>query len=365
MYCRNCGKELNENSRFCPACGTEVRQTHSANEQFVNTMETETMEMPPFDNEDDLTSISTKGHTSSASSRRTAVGVGKTKTVKIIAGIAIAAVVIGGGVFAYHTLHNTPARQVADKDTSSTAKKSLDNASKSVKTPSKDSVNDKASKSNSTDEKKAAEPATKPAAEPAADSGANSANGAISSGGTPNTSWQDTYVSFLKEKEEYYASTFFNPDHYTIIDINNDGLPEVVIDYGVAAYGASVCTYNASKGEITELQLGHTAINYIKDENLLRYSGGGMDSYYDQVYSIQNGAFVLKFDGQYGAPDNTQVQIDESGMPVYVYNVNGQRVSSEEEYNSLLNKVFNVNSAQYTYDLPGYTYDEVVAEIMN
>ena len=23
MYCRNCGKEMEENSRFCPYCGTE------------------------------------------------------------------------------------------------------------------------------------------------------------------------------------------------------------------------------------------------------------------------------------------------------------------------------------------------------
>ena len=24
MYCRNCGQELNENDRVCPACGTPV-----------------------------------------------------------------------------------------------------------------------------------------------------------------------------------------------------------------------------------------------------------------------------------------------------------------------------------------------------
>lgn len=28
MYCRKCGKELSEEDRYCPQCGTEVRGTH-------------------------------------------------------------------------------------------------------------------------------------------------------------------------------------------------------------------------------------------------------------------------------------------------------------------------------------------------
>lgn len=33
MYCRNCGQELNDNDRICPACGTPVDKSNAAAEE--------------------------------------------------------------------------------------------------------------------------------------------------------------------------------------------------------------------------------------------------------------------------------------------------------------------------------------------
>lgn len=36
MYCKHCGKELDENIRFCPACGTEQKVASQVDEEIVS-----------------------------------------------------------------------------------------------------------------------------------------------------------------------------------------------------------------------------------------------------------------------------------------------------------------------------------------
>lgn len=80
-----------------------------------------------------------------------------------------------------------------------------------------------------------------------------------------------------------------------------------------------------------------------------------MDVYFDKVYSIQDGKFVLEFDGEYGAADNSNVVITESG-PVYEYSCNGEPVSGESEYKNRLHQIYDESKATNPYD--GAVYDQ-------
>ena len=84
-------------------------------------------------------------------------------------------------------------------------------------------------------------------------------------------------------------------------------------------------------------------------------SGGHMDGYYDTIYSIVDGKFVEQCGGEYGAEDNTNVQYDANGDPIYKYYWDGTQVSSKAEYQKLLNKVFNEQRSTDPFD--GATYD--------
>ena len=84
--------------------------------------------------------------------------------------------------------------------------------------------------------------------------------------------------------------------------------------------------------------------SYQEKENLIRSSGGRMDHYYDEIYRIRNGGFELVISGEYGSEDNTQVQYDSKGDPIYQYFWNGEKVENWEAYEAKLNEVFSLGS---------------------
>ena len=86
--------------------------------------------------------------------------------------------------------------------------------------------------------------------------------------------------------------------------------------------------------------------SYIEGENLFLDSGGHMDEYYDIVYSIEDGTFVVQAKGECGAEDNANIQFDAEGFPIYNYYWNGNQVSGEAEYEELLNKAFDKGRAK-------------------
>ena len=101
-----------------------------------------------------------------------------------------------------------------------------------------------------------------------------------------------------------------------------------------------------------------------------------MDVYYDKIYTIQDGQFVLLYSGNYGVENNGDRQLDESGRLIYNYYWNGSQVSSEEEYMNLLNQVYNTDMAVSPYDGAEYSdgryignglcnYDEIIEAINN
>ena len=200
-------------------------------------------------------------------------------------------------------------------------------------------------------------------------------------GNNPTEEWKQAYVDFvdsMHEKLQYESSGAVHVinEIYKLVDINGDEIPELYINTGSTAGGDYICTY--AGGEVVEQYVWNYGFSYIEGQNLFRDSGGHMDVYYDKIYSLKDGAFVLIASGEYGAEDNSDVQMDENGNFIYDYRWNGQAVSSEEEYMDLLVQVYDTqravnpfNGAEYDERASRYVgnglcnYDEIIEKIIN
>ncbi len=166
--------------------------------------------------------------------------------------------------------------------------------------------------------------------------------------------WQDAYIGYINDKKHNW--TYFDDTNmylYRLVDINNDDIPELYIDYGTTASGSVLCSFY--EGSIIEQWLWTYGLSYIEGENLFMDSGGHMDFYYNKVYCISDGEFVLLYEGEYGAPDNSHVQYDSEGNPLYNYYWRGTQIPSKAEYSDLLNAVYDPQKSVNLYE--GLTYD--------
>lgn len=156
--------------------------------------------------------------------------------------------------------------------------------------------------------------------------------------GTGNAeSYRDAYLSYLDDFEYADACT------YSLIYVDDDDIPELVIDNGYEAAGCIVLTFH--EGVLDEWQSSRLNFTYIEKGNLLCNSDGHMGYYYDYVYTIRNGKWEYVDGGEYGdGPDG--LQFDENGDYIYVYQWSGKEVS-EEEYEARLNKVYPLDKQKH------------------
>ncbi|MBO4897346.1 MAG: hypothetical protein J5590_03515 [Clostridia bacterium] len=175
-------------------------------------------------------------------------------------------------------------------------------------------------------------------------------------------SWKQAYINYL---ESLTSNESYNIDAETfaLIDLNDDGIPELYEDHGSTAGGAEVLTY--FNGNLESQYMYTYGLHYIEGENLFRDMGGHMDGYYDEIYRIENGKFISVASGAYGAEDNTNVQFDENGKPIYEYYWEDTEVS-EEEYEEMLNSVYDTSreTDPYSEELM-YDYNEIYDVIEN
>lgn len=165
--------------------------------------------------------------------------------------------------------------------------------------------------------------------------------------------WKEAYINYVNEHGNTYDSFGHAMEIYKLVNINNDSIPELYINFGSTADGDVICTYY--DGKVLEQPMWNYGFSYIEGQNIFRDAGGHMDVYHDKIYSIENGQFVLLHEGNYGAADNSHVQFDSDGYPIYDYYWDGTEVSSETEYMNLLNEVYNAQQAITPFD--GAEYD--------
>lgn len=174
--------------------------------------------------------------------------------------------------------------------------------------------------------------------------------------------WKMEYIEYIKgiaQKDSY----IYDNGKFLFVNINGDDIPEIFYDSGSGYGGSGIITYSNKK--VVELHMGNSSyINYIEGKNIFKYSGGHMDVYYDKIYSIDNGEFVLHYSGDYGASDNSNIQFDSDGNLIYNYYWNDVKVS-KEEYNNLINETYNSQSGININELKGSNYNDFLNIIEN
>ncbi len=110
--------------------------------------------------------------------------------------------------------------------------------------------------------------------------------------GAGYSSWQEGYLDYLSEVDSEYGSC-----SYALIYVDNDDIPELVVDTGVEAGGCQILSYY--EGLVTVLQTNRLYFEYVEKEGILCNSDGHMGYYYDYIYSLKNGIWKQTFNGNY------------------------------------------------------------------
>lgn len=165
----------------------------------------------------------------------------------------------------------------------------------------------------------------------------------------------DWATVYLNEVFAGDAPTDMTVGRFIYVDDNQ--IPELWMDYGYGYAGSEVFTIN--NGTTDSIGFGHGWVEWVEYENLLLVSSGHMDHYADEVYKIENNEFVMISHGNYGAVDNSNVQIDENGDPIYEYYWNDSEVT-KEEYAQNLTYVFEKSKASEGYEIV-YSYEQCKA----
>ena len=93
-----------------------------------------------------------------------------------------------------------------------------------------------------------------------------------------DSSWQDAYLEYLDANPAEDGGY-----SYALIYVDDDDIPELVIDTGFEAGGCQILTCH--DGKIDELQTARLYFTYIEKENKLNNCDGHMGYYYDVIYS--------------------------------------------------------------------------------
>lgn len=135
--------------------------------------------------------------------------------------------------------------------------------------------------------------------------------------------WRDIYKQVISSMTDEQSG-------YGLIYIDDDDIPELYISGDTTASGDRL--YYISGEELNETVISSGGLSYWEYQGVFMDEGGRMDGYWNTFYKIENGTVTQTHQGTYGAEDNTNVQLDASGNPIYHYRWDGTEVSSDEYY---------------------------------
>ncbi|MBE5846276.1 MAG: hypothetical protein E7300_01195 [Lachnospiraceae bacterium] len=148
------------------------------------------------------------------------------------------------------------------------------------------------------------------------------------------------YIDYIKEAEK--GDEYGKPDGYDIFYVSFDAAPLLYVRGNSTAAGDRLVSFK--DGKLTELYCYNYGVSYDPVGGVFADRGGHMDEYYDDIYTLEDGAFKKIASGTYGAEDNANVQFDEAGEPIYQYFWEEKPVT-KEEYEAALQKVYNTEMA--------------------
>lgn len=152
--------------------------------------------------------------------------------------------------------------------------------------------------------------------------------------------WPNIYLELVEEQynsdvNDQYAISYST---YRLMDLNGDDVPELFIFGTNEAQGDLLYTVR-SNGTTSQLAVSQGDFMYDAENQLIWMPYGHMGLYYDDIYRIENGAFIREHAGQYGAQGEHWDLVSE-----YVYEWDGETVS-ESEYQNLLSAAVDTDSA--------------------
>ncbi len=142
--------------------------------------------------------------------------------------------------------------------------------------------------------------------------------------------WEKAYLDYLDAFEASNSCT------YSLIYVDEDEIPELVIDSGVEAGGCQILTWHDEVLDV--LQTSRLYFTYIEKGNLLCNSEGNMGFYYDNVYTIKDGFWDFIGGGTYQDPADGP-KFDENDDFIYEYHWLEQPVE-KSEYEQKLHAIY-------------------------
>ncbi len=133
--------------------------------------------------------------------------------------------------------------------------------------------------------------------------------------------WEQAYLEYLDTLQYGESCT------YSLIYVDEDEIPELVIDAGYEAGGCRILTWHEDRLDM--LQTNRLNFTYVEKGNLLCNSDGNMGYYYDLVYTIENGKWKNIGEGIYTFGEDG-IQQDENGDFIYEYSWMEQPVDQSE-----------------------------------
>lgn len=133
--------------------------------------------------------------------------------------------------------------------------------------------------------------------------------------------WEQAYLDYLDGFGVSSSCT------YSLIFVDEDEIPELVIDSGVEAGGCQILTWH--EGVLDVLQTSRLYFTYVEKGNLLCNSEGNMGYYYDNVYTMKDGMWEFVGGGTYSDPPDGP-KFDENDDYIYEYHWLEQPVEKSE-----------------------------------
>jgi|GEM_PF-3711674 len=168
--------------------------------------------------------------------------------------------------------------------------------------------------------------------------------------------WAIVYLDYIYKSMQ--KNEYFGERSASLIYINDDDVPELVILDGSTADGSPVSTI--SNGEVKTLNAWTGGVYYIPRKNLLLDKGGKMGEYWDTVYKIQDGGFVSLHKGEYFADEPPQWDSNDN-LIIETYRWDGKEVS-EPEYKKRLEAVFSLSKAVGA-EIGAVSVDEMIQQL--
>lgn len=154
-----------------------------------------------------------------------------------------------------------------------------------------------------------------------------------------NSSWKATYREYLLSSD----NTELTDGHsvFWLAYIDNDDIPELIIDTQVTAGGCYILTCH--NGKVDCEIIGSNGISwYIERNNRLLDSAGQQGNYYDDVYSIKNGKWNRIYHAENYEYPSANYDIDHK--LIWTYYIEDQKVS-KSKYVNTLNSYFDKSDA--------------------